>query len=95
MQFLIVKDILDLGCGHTSCKDCWRQYLMQQIVEDGKSDLIRCPATKCGVVVDDVTVMQLLCDEKAKQKYQYLMTNSFVEVKMFYEQIFLFFYSYL
>lgn len=84
------KEIIGLGCGHTSCKDCWRQYLTYKILDDGDVDSIRCPDTKCGIVVDDITVMQLLCDEKAKQKYQYLMTNSFVEVNNFASTHFLF-----
>lgn len=76
-----------MGCGHTSCKDCWRQYLTYKILDDGDVDSISCPDTKCGIAVDDVTVMQLICDnEKAKQKYQYLMTNSFVQVKNYFDQ---------
>lgn len=73
-------NIVGLGCGHSSCRECWRQYLTFQIVDDGKSDSIKCPDTNCGIVVDDGTVMQLLSDENTKQKFQHLMSNSFVEV---------------
>ncbi|XP_055297193.1 E3 ubiquitin-protein ligase ariadne-1-like [Sitodiplosis mosellana] len=72
-------DIVGLGCDHEYCKDCWRQYLTIKISDDGHAESICCPATKCGIAVDDVTVMQLVSDENTRQKYQHLMTNSFVE----------------
>lgn len=76
------QDIFDLGCGHGYCKDCWRQYLTFKIVDDGNAHSIYCPALKCGIVVDDVTIMQLVSDDGTKQKYQHLMTNSYVEVTL-------------
>lgn len=64
-----------------TCKDCWRQYLTYKILDDGKVDAISCPETKCEIVVDDDIVIELVTDEKAIQKYQHLITNSFVEVR--------------
>lgn len=73
------KEILGLGCGHVFCIDCWRQYLTTKISDDGEAESIACPDSKCDIVVDDMTVMQLV-DESTRQKYQYLITNSFVQV---------------
>lgn len=69
-----------MGCGHWTCKDCWCQYLKTKILIDGVAESIRCPDSKCGIAVDDVTVMQLV-DENTRQKYQHLMTNSFIQVR--------------
>lgn len=77
----ISKEIIGLSCEHEYCKDCWRQYLTIKITDDGNSESICCPALKCGIVVDDATVMQLVSDENTRQKYQHLMTNSFVQVR--------------
>lgn len=76
---LITQEIVGLGCSHEFCEDCWCQYLTIKIA-DGDADSICCPAEKCDVIVDDVKIMQLVADEKIKQKYQHLMTNSFVQV---------------
>lgn len=75
--------MVDLGCGHSICKDCWSQYLKLKIIDDGVSELICCPAVECGIIVNDVKVMKLVKNKKAKTKYRHLMTNSFVEVSLF------------
>lgn len=81
VYFIFDQETVGLGCGHEYCKDCWRQYLTIKISDDGHAESICCPAPKCGIVVDDVTVMQLVTDENIRQKYQHLMTNSFIEVR--------------
>ena len=40
---------------------------------------ISCAAHKCDIFVDDETVMSLVTEAKVRQKYQHLITNSFVE----------------
>lgn len=67
-----------MGCGHEYCEECWRQYLTIKITDDGDADAISCPAEKCGIIVDDDTIMQMISDKSVRQKYQHLMTNSFV-----------------
>lgn len=37
----------------------------------------------CDILVDDKTVMTLITDPKVKLKYQHLITNSFVEVRVY------------
>lgn len=75
--------MVDLGCGHSFCKeDCWPQYLEQKIIGEGACESITCPASDCGIIVDDGTVMKLVKDKEAKIKYQHLMTSSYVEVSI-------------
>lgn len=72
------KDTLALDCGHEYCEDCWRQYLTIKITDDGDADSISCPAEKCGIIVDDETIVKMISDDGVLQKYQHLMTSSFV-----------------
>lgn len=69
-----------LECGHEFCTDCWDGYLSTKIMGEGLSQSITCPATECGIVVDDVTVMRIVSDPLVRFKYQYLVSKSFVEV---------------
>jgi ariadne-1 len=68
-----------LQCGHRFCKPCWIEYLTMKIMEDGLCKSIACAAHGCDILVDDVTVMNLLVEPRVKTKYQQLITNSFVE----------------
>lgn len=49
-------------------------------MDEGASQMIECPGSKCDILVDDQTVMKLVKDPKVKLKYQHLITNSFVQV---------------
>lgn len=51
-------------------------------MEEGLGQSISCAAHGCDIIVDDVTVMKLVNDSRVKLKYQHLITNSFVEVKI-------------
>jgi len=68
-----------LECGHLFCKECWDSYLRVMIMCEGRGQTISCPATSCDIVVDEATVLELLCKPDVKQKYQLLITNSFVQ----------------
>eukprot|EP00889_Picochlorum_renovo_P002511 jgi/Picre1/29541/NNA_004927.t1 len=47
-RFETETDMLGCGCGHSMCRECWKQYVHSK-VEDGASSLdIRCPVYKCG-----------------------------------------------
>lgn len=70
-----------LDCGHRFCTNCWCDYLTTKIMDEGLGQSIECAAHKCDILVDDDTVMKLVSDARVKQKYQHLITNSFVEVR--------------
>ncbi|UYV77055.1 ARIH1, partial [Cordylochernes scorpioides] len=70
-----------IGCGHRFCQECWKEYLTSKIMHDGMSDKISCPASECDILVDYQTVMNLIEEEKVKQKYQQLIINSYVAYK--------------
>lgn len=71
-------DMVGLQCDHIYCSICWNQYLCTKIMEEGLGQTITCAAPHCDIFVDDETVMKLVNDPKVKEKYQYLITNSFV-----------------
>jgi len=71
-----------LECGHRFCTQCWSEYLTTKIMEEGMGQTIACAAHDCPILVDDATVMKLVGDPKVKLKYQHLITNSFVQVKV-------------
>lgn len=71
-----------LECGHKFCTHCWGEYLTTKIMEEGLGQSISCAAHGCDIIVDDVTVMKLVPDSRVKLKYQHLITNSFVEVRI-------------
>ena len=72
-----------LECGHFFCKSCWTEYLSTKIMDEGASQMIECPGSKCDILVDDQTVMNLVKDPRIKLKYQQLITNSFVQVCLY------------
>lgn len=72
-------DMTGLECGHKFCSLCWADYLTSKIIDEGMGQTISCAAYGCDILVDDVTVMNLVKDPKVKLKYQHLITNSFVE----------------
>lgn len=67
-----------LECGHLYCTSCWTQYLTTKIMDEGASQMIECPGN-CDILVDDITVMDLVKDQKVRLKYQHLITNSYVQ----------------
>lgn len=71
-------DLTGLECGHSFCVDCWRQYLKIKIMDEGIGQTIPCPS-KCDILVDDKLVLDLIDEQSVRQKYQHLITNSFVE----------------
>lgn len=75
-----MQDATGLGCGHKYCEECWRQYLTIKITDEGAAESIQCPTGKCGIIVDDDFILRIISDENVCQRYQHLMTNSFVQV---------------
>ena len=71
-------EMCGLGCGHVFCKVCWQRYLTTKIMDEGIELSVPCP-TECDDPVDDRTVLDLIEAQTVRQKYQYLITQSFVE----------------
>ncbi|KAK9459968.1 uncharacterized protein V1516DRAFT_472680 [Lipomyces oligophaga] len=66
-----------LECGHRFCQDCYKQYITQKIMEEGESRNIQCPDGTCSIVVNN-EVIKLLVDPKVYERYQSLLTRTFV-----------------
>jgi ariadne-1 len=73
-----VGEMPGLECGHTFCRSCWQHYLTYKIMHEGIGQTIACPS-KCDILVDDKTVLNLIESPEVRSKYQHLITNSFVE----------------
>lgn len=52
-------------------------------MDENATDLIRCPVENCDRIVDSNFIMQLVSDADARQKYQYLIVDNFVQVNRF------------
>ena len=76
---LVASMMTGLECGHRFCHDCWAEYLTTKVMCEGIGQTISCAAHECEVLIDDATVVKLVPDAKVRQKYQHLITNSFVE----------------
>ena len=61
----LLMDTFAMRCGHRFCVNCYRQYLVQKIREEGEAARIRCPGDGCNKVVDS-TSLELLIPEDAK-----------------------------
>jgi len=68
-----------LPCGHRFCGICWSEYLTTKIMDEGMGQTISCAAHGCSILVDDETVTRLVTEPRVRQRYQHLITNSFVE----------------
>lgn len=79
-MYFLVKDFVGLQCGHQYCTDCYRKYLTNEIMEEGATDLICCPAKNCNKIVRFDFIMQLILDEQVREKYHDSMINNFVQV---------------
>jgi ariadne-1 len=72
------NEMTGLECGHIFCRSCWQHYLTYKIIHEGIGQTISCPS-KCDILVDDKTVLNLIEASEVRSKYQHLITNSFVE----------------
>ncbi|KAL5515701.1 hypothetical protein EMCRGX_G000905 [Ephydatia muelleri] len=68
-----------LECGHLFCRPCWESYLKTMVMMEGRGQTIVCPGASCEIIVDEATVLELLKQQAVRQKYQLLITNSFVQ----------------
>ncbi|KAJ9627107.1 hypothetical protein H2203_003568 [Taxawa tesnikishii (nom. ined.)] len=69
-----------MKCGHRFCVDCYRQYLSQKIKEEGEAARIKCPGEGCNNIVDSKS-LDLLVTEDLKDRYQELLTRTYVDDK--------------
>lgn len=53
-------DTYALKCEHRYCVDCYRQYLVQKIKEEGEAARIQCPTTGCNRIVDSKSLNLLV-----------------------------------
>ena len=52
-----------LKCGHRYCVECYQQYLVQKIKEEGEAARIQCPTSGCHRIVDSKSLNFLVAAE--------------------------------
>ncbi|CAF1066519.1 unnamed protein product [Adineta ricciae] len=74
------KQMFSLKCRHTFCTDCWKTYLINQIVNEGLAQTIVCPDSQCEILVDEDTVRKFLHDDEFVQHiYTKIVLNSYID----------------
>jgi len=73
------ESMAGLECGHMFCTLCWNEYLNTKILEENIGQQIFCPASSCGILVDENFVSSVLQDLSVKSKYFKLIADSFVQ----------------
>ncbi len=74
----VIKDGFSLGCGHTFCKDCFRQYLTGQVNDGIMCIQSHCPEHKCKQAIT-CDVYHAFLSTELKEKYNKFVTKHFVE----------------
>ena len=77
--YLLTGNMNGLDCGHFFCAGCYIGYLTFKIMQEGASQMIECPETKCHTIVDEPTLMSIVTDPKIKLKYQKLIIDHYVQ----------------
>nr|NP_648392.1 uncharacterized protein Dmel_CG12362, isoform A [Drosophila melanogaster]NP_729606.1 uncharacterized protein Dmel_CG12362, isoform B [Drosophila melanogaster]AOQ12950.1 CG12362-PA [synthetic construct]AAF50159.1 uncharacterized protein Dmel_CG12362, isoform A [Drosophila melanogaster]AAN11912.1 uncharacterized protein Dmel_CG12362, isoform B [Drosophila melanogaster]AAO39642.1 AT17761p [Drosophila melanogaster] len=80
--FCSCDELIGLGCGHNFCAACWKQYLANKTCSEGLANTIKCPAANCEILVDYISFLKLADDSEVVERYQQLITNTFVECNM-------------
>ncbi|KAI3387837.1 hypothetical protein SNEBB_001607 [Seison nebaliae] len=73
-----VDELISLQCNHVFCKDCWKSYLSNSIIQSAFSSVITCPYLKCSSMLEDEQVEQFLNDQVLYEKYVRLIIKAFV-----------------
>lgn len=71
-------EMLGLSCGHQFCTQCWVEHITTRISHHHTTTMIECPAS-CKVILDDETVLKVLPEGAAREKYQQLLSASYVQ----------------
>lgn len=67
------------NCHHLFCAECWTQYLNVKIFEDDSGGMLSCAAYNCNALLDDTMVLKLITESKIRTKFEYAITNTFVQ----------------
>jgi hypothetical protein len=71
------NQLVQVLCGHKSCKLCWRTYLSLKIEEGNVVDMV-CPQLDCNIIVPHDVVERLVSKETA-EKYLQFNLKAFVD----------------
>jgi ariadne-1 len=73
-------DMFHLQCQHTFCTDCWKNYIINKIVNEGLAQTIVCPDFQCQILVNDEIIEKFVNqNEFAKHIYNKIILNSYID----------------
>lgn len=74
------NNMFNLECKHTFCNDCWKNYINNEIVNEGHGHTISCPDLQCEILVDDEAIHKFLDNNDfVKHLYTKIILNSYVD----------------
>ena len=72
------QEMLGLSCGHQFCTECWVEHITTRISHHHGTVMIECPAN-CKVILDDETVLKVLPEGVARERYHQAISASYVQ----------------
>jgi ariadne-1 len=73
-------DMFCLQCQHRFCQNCWKNYIINQIVNEGQAQTIVCPDYQCEILVNDELIQKILDQNQfVKHIYDKIILNSYVD----------------
>ena len=74
------NDMFNLECKHMFCNNCWKNYIHNQIINEGLAQTIVCPDSQCEILIDDDTILKFLENNHfTKHIYEKIILNSYVD----------------
>ncbi|KAK0429294.1 hypothetical protein QR680_011298 [Steinernema hermaphroditum] len=74
-----INETMQFDCGTRTCPSCLQDYFRSEVSSNEKF-YVSCPGFKCGRLVDDELVWELLArDEDGKRNFERLIVNHFVQ----------------
>jgi ariadne-1 len=77
------KGLTHATCGHVFCFSCWKDFLKQSIIEEGKSLRLECPMSNCSALLEDNFIVDICneMDSSVLERYWSLLAKAYVEKK--------------
>lgn len=64
-----------MPCNHFFCRECYSDYLTVKVNFDGAAASVTCPSKGCGLLVDEVTALELLSKGETRDRYMNLVAK--------------------
>jgi hypothetical protein len=72
------SEMFGSSCNHFLCIECWNNYITIKVNDSSSDEKILCPSDNCSLLIDDDNLIDLIQEQNIRDRYQRLITNSFV-----------------